>query len=256
LPGRFFIDHTVFLETAVEFQEVSLAYNGRPILANFSLAIARGETVALLGRSGSGKTTALRLIPRLIAPTSGRVLVDGRDVRDWDLIDLRRRIGYVNQSGGLFPHLTVMENVSLVARVEKRPDHQVRAAEVLRTAGLDPLEFANRYPHQLSGGQRQRAGVARALMLDPPILLFDEPFSALDPVLRLGLQRQFAELRARLNKTAVFVTHDLHEAERVGDRIALLAGGKLDSITPAREFALGATEEARAFQEAFCPPRF
>jgi osmoprotectant transport system ATP-binding protein len=244
------------LETAIEFQGVSVSYGHRPVLIDFSLAIAPGETVALLGRSGSGKTTALRLILRLIDPDSGSVAVNGRDVRAWDPVALKRRIGYVNQSGGLFPHLTVMENVSLVARLEKRPDQAARAAEVLHLAGLDPVQFASRYPDELSGGQRQRAGVARALMLDPPILLFDEPFSALDPVLRLALQRQFADLRARLHKTALFVTHDLHEAERVGDRIALLADGRLDCLTAAGEFALGVTAEARAFQEAFCPPRF
>ncbi len=230
--------------------------SSRALVSDLNLGIEQGETLVLLGRSGSGKTTTLKLINRLLEPTSGEVLVQGRRTTDWDPIRLRRSIGYVIQDAGLFPHLTVERNVSLVPRLEKwEPGRiRVRVEEMLRLVGLAPAQFAARRPHELSGGQRQRVGVARALAADPPILLMDEPFGALDPVTRAELQREFRGLAERLQKTIVFVTHDLREAMLLGTRIALLAEGRLVAVYPAQEF-LGATEpEARAFVRAFGGP--
>src|SRR5262249_35423584 len=186
----------------------------RTIVEDISLDVARGETLILLGRSGSGKTTLLRLINNLLVPTSGQVIVEGKPTSDWDPIHLRRGIGYVIQDAGLFPHFTVAQNVALVPTLEGWDSARIaaRISEMLSLVGLEPGEFAQRRPHELSGGQRQRVGVARALAADPPILLMDEPFGALDPVTRAELQREFSDLSRRLGKTIVFVTHDVREA--------------------------------------------
>ena len=211
---------------------------GRALLSNINLSVGRGETLVLLGRSGSGKTTLLKLINRLLDPTHGQVLVEGRTTAEWDPIQLRRRIGYVIQETGLFPHFTIERNVGVVPRLEGWPEDRIRSRtmELMQLVGLPPEEFAYRRPHELSGGQRQRAGVARALAADPPVLLMDEPFGALDPVTRSELQREFRTLAKALHKTIVFVTHDVREALRLGSRIALLEEGRLVAVHPALEF--------------------
>jgi len=226
--------------------------DGRPLLADLSLSVAEGETLALIGRSGSGKTTALKLVNALLLPTEGQVQVDGKATSAWDPIRLRRRTGWVIQDVGLFPHLTVRRNVAVVPELEGWPEERVRARvdELLTLVGLPAASFADRYPHQLSGGQRQRVGVARALAVDPPLVLLDEPFGALDPITRRELQREFRALQARLRKTAVFVTHDLREAALVGDRLALLDGGRLVATGTAAELAASGRPEVRDFLEA------
>ena len=226
--------------------------DGRPLLADLSLSVAEGETLALIGRSGSGKTTALKLVNALLLPTEGRVQVDGKATTAWDPIRLRRRTGWVIQDIGLFPHLTVRRNVGVVPELEGWPEERVaaRVDEMLTLMGLPAATFGDRYPHQLSGGQRQRVGVARALAVDPPLVLLDEPFGALDPITRRELQREFRALQARLRKTAVFVTHDLREAALVADRLALLDGGRLLAMGTAAELAASARPEVRDFLEA------
>ena len=226
--------------------------NGRVLLSGLNLSISRGETLILLGRSGSGKTTSLKLINRLIEPSAGEILIEGRPQSQWDLIELRRSIGYVIQDVGLFPHWTVERNVALVPRLSGWPDARVRerVREMLALVGLDAGQFAQRYPRELSGGQRQRVGVARALAADPPILLMDEPFGALDPITRAQLQREFRGLAARLGKTIAFVTHDLREALLLGTRIALLASGRLAGLYSPQEFLHATEPEARAFVES------
>jgi len=234
---------------ALEFRKVSHRIGGNLILDNLSFRIAPGRTLVLLGRSGSGKTTALKMLNGLLFPTSGEVLVDERVTTQWDLIQLRRSIGYVIQEVGLFPHFTIGENIGLVARLKGWPPDRVasRVAELLQQVGLGPAQFLNRYPRQLSGGQRQRVGVARALAAEPNLLLFDEPFGALDPVTRVELQDQFLELRDRVGKTSIFVTHDVREALRLGTEIALLHRGKLEALTTPAEFLNSQGPEARAF---------
>jgi osmoprotectant transport system ATP-binding protein len=236
----------------IEFRNVEYLITAnpvRPILSSISLQIHQGETVALLGRSGSGKTTMLKLINRLLTCTSGTILVDGRGVRDWDLIHLRRRIGYVIQEVGLFPHLTVEENVSLVPKLEKWPSARIKEqyAEVMKLVGIDPREFAGRYPRALSGGQRQRIGVARALAADPAILLMDEPFGALDPVTRAELQQEFLALARRVSKTIVLVTHDVREALLLGTRVVLLDAGRVVAEASPRGFLQLEQPVARQF---------
>ena len=213
----------------VEFRKVGYSVGGASVIDGLNLQINAGETLVVLGESGCGKTTTLKLVNRLIEPTTGEVLVEGRSVAEWDPIRLRRHIGYVIQDGGLFPHFTVVENVSLVLRLENwDPERKrLRTEEVLNLVGLDPEKFAGRFPHELSGGQRQRVGVARALASDPPLLLLDEPFGALDAITRSNLQREFARLVRELGKTTVFVTHDLHEAMLLGTRIALMDKGSI-----------------------------
>jgi osmoprotectant transport system ATP-binding protein len=244
------------MQTVIEFSNVTYSAGGRAILRDFNLSVGEGETLVLLGRSGSGKTTALKLVNGLLMPESGRVLVEGKPTSEWDLVRLRRRIGYVIQESGLFPHFTVRDNVGLVPTLEGWDAARIaaRVDELLAQVGLPAGEYADRYPHQLSGGQRQRTGVARALANDPPILLFDEPFGAVDPVTRIELQKQFVGLRDALHKTALFVTHDTREALVVGTRIALLSGGRLNFLGTAQEF-LGCEEsEARAFLEMIAAP--
>jgi osmoprotectant transport system ATP-binding protein len=217
--------------------------------------VEAGETLVLLGRSGSGKTTALKTVNAMLLPTAGEVFVEGRATTAWDPIRLRRRIGYVIQDSGLFPHYTVAQNVALVPRLERwRPaDINQRVAALLDKVGLPIVEYGSRYPHELSGGQRQRVGVARALAADPPLLLFDEPFGGLDPVTRLELQRQFIGLRGELKKTAIFVTHDVREALFLGTRIALLVNGSIEFFGTRLEFLQAPTPEARAFLECLRP---
>jgi osmoprotectant transport system ATP-binding protein len=239
----------------IEFREVSFHVNGIPdreVISGISLGIGQGETVVLLGRSGSGKTTLLRLINAMLLPTRGQVLVQGRPTSDWDPIRLRRGIGYVIQEAGLFPHFTVAENVGLVPTLEKwdRCRTAVRVGELLSLMGLDAGEFAGRRPRELSGGQRQRVGVARALAADPPILLMDEPFGALDPVTRAELQREFRGLAQRLGKTIVFVTHDLREALLLASRIVLLEGGRIVAAATPQDFIHLDHPEVRAFTTA------
>src|SRR5262245_56041143 len=225
---------------------------GRTLLDGLSLAVHEGETVALIGRSGSGKTTALKLVNALLMPSAGEVRVAGRATTAWDAIQLRRRTGYVIQEVGLFPHLTVARNVGLVPELEGWAAERIgaRVEELLALSGLPPAEFAGRYPHQLSGGQRRRVGVARALAADPPLLLLDEPFGALDPITRAELQREFRTLQARLKKTAVFVTHDMREAALVGDRIAVVAGGRLRAVATPEALRESRDPEVRALVDA------
>jgi osmoprotectant transport system ATP-binding protein len=213
----------------VELRDVGYTIGGSTILDGLNLQIAQGEVLILLGESGCGKTTTLKLINRLIDPTDGDVFVEGKLTSDWDAIALRRHIGYVLQEAGLFPHFTVAENISLVLKLNNWDDarKRVRTTEMLELVGLDAGRFADRFPHELSGGQRQRVGVARALAADPSIVLLDEPFGALDAITRTNLQKEFARLVRDLGKTAVFVTHDLHEAMLLGSRIALMDKGRI-----------------------------
>jgi osmoprotectant transport system ATP-binding protein len=207
--------HTV-KRRVIEFHSTRFGLDGRNIIGPLEFAVQAGEILVLLGRSGSGKTTTLRLINGLLRPTDGSVLVDGLATTEWQPVRLRRSIGYVIQEVGLFPHMNVRKNVGIVPTLERWERSRVaaRVDELLQLVGLPPTEFAERLPHELSGGQRQRVGVARALAVDPPILLCDEPFGAVDPITRAELQREFAELSRRLGKTVVFVTHDVREALR------------------------------------------
>ena|SRR5437868_4496580 len=219
-------------QTSIEFRNVEYRIDiraSRPILSAVSLKIHQGETIALLGRSGSGKTSILKLINRLRNFTSGDLLVEGQHLADWDPIRLRRRIGYVIQEVGLFPHFTIQQNVCLLPGLELWPAERIqwRYAEVMHLVGLNGADYASRYPRELSGGQRQRIGVARALAADPAILLMDEPFGALDPVTRSELQHEFLALARRVSKTIVLVTHDLREALLLGTRVVLLDAGKI-----------------------------
>jgi osmoprotectant transport system ATP-binding protein len=224
---------------------------GRLLLSGLDLSVQQGKTMMLLGRSGSGKTTCLRLINRLLEPTGGQVCVQGRDAAAWDVIQLRRHIGYAIQDVGLFPHYTVRKNVALVPSLEQweRPRIERRVEEVLRLVGLPANEFSERYPSQLSGGQRQRVGLARALAADPPILLMDEPFGALDPLTRAEIQQEFRQLQRRMNKTVVFVTHDVGEALMLGDRIALMESGRLRTVETPESFLRSADVIARKYIE-------
>jgi osmoprotectant transport system ATP-binding protein len=222
----------------IEFRNVTKQYaDGRPAVANLTLDIPRGAITVLVGPSGCGKTTSLRMINRMVQPSSGTVLVDGRDVSTQDPARLRRTMGYVMQSSGLLPHRTVLDNVATVPRlngVSKRAAHQ-RAAGLLEVVGLSAA-LGGRYPAELSGGQQQRVGVARALAADPPILLMDEPFSAVDPVVRAELQEELLRLQRELAKTIVFVTHDIDEATAIGDTVAVFAaGGHLAQYAPPEE---------------------
>jgi osmoprotectant transport system ATP-binding protein len=235
----------------VKFRDVSYSVPAlrTPIISDLDLEVEQGEIFVLLGESGCGKTTTLKLVNRLLTPTTGQVLIEGKPTDEWDPIRLRRRIGYVIQDAGLFPHFTVERNVGLVPSLEGWDPTRMkdRVNELLSLVGLDPDRFAQRFPRELSGGQRQRVGVARALAADPPLLLLDEPFGALDPLRRASLQREFSELTRRLHKSAIFVTHDLREALRLGSRIALMHAGRLAVVETPENFLNSTEEHARAY---------
>jgi osmoprotectant transport system ATP-binding protein len=237
----------------VEFKDVTFAHvaAAAPVISHLNLNVHEGETLVLLGKSGCGKTTTLKLINRLLVPTSGEVLVESKSTKDWDPIRLRRRTGYVIQEGGLFPHFSIARNVGLVPALEGWDPARIktRVDELLSLVGLEPKEFADRYPGELSGGQRQRVGVARALAAEPPLLLLDEPFGALDPLTRASLQQQFLELTRRLNKSAVFVTHDVREALLLGSRIGLMDQGRLLLLETPETFRQSQDKLARAYLE-------
>ncbi len=235
----------------IEFDHVWKIFpGGAEAVADLSLQIAEGETLVLLGTSGSGKTTSMKMINRLIEPSSGRILVEGTDVMQLDAIALRRKIGYAIQHIGLFPHMTVAENIAVVPRLLRWPVGRIdrRVDQLLALVGLEADEFRNRYPAQLSGGQQQRIGVARALAADPPIVLMDEPFGALDPITRDQLQNEFLELESEIRKTVVFVTHDVFEAVKMGDRIALLDAGRLQQLARPADLV---EQPANAFVDQF-----
>jgi len=233
----------------LEIRNLSCVLGGRPVLRDVSLAVDEGETVVLLGRSGSGKTTLLKAVNGLVKPAAGEIRFEGRPASGWDPIQMRRRMGYVIQDAGLFPHWTVEANVGLVPRLEKWTAGKVaeRAGFLLEAVGLDPNEFRGRHPRQLSGGQKQRVGIARALAADPPLLLLDEPFAALDPITRFELQRLFLELGRTVRKTALFVTHDVREALMMATRVAVLRDGALELVLTPREFLAARAPEAMAF---------
>jgi osmoprotectant transport system ATP-binding protein len=245
----------------VEFRDVSFSHAGASsqIISHLSFLVEPGETLVLLGESGCGKTTTLKLVNRLLLPTAGQVIVEDKPTTEWDPIRLRRRTGYVIQEGGLFPHFTVERNVGLVPALERWDESRIksRVVELLSLVGLDANEFAPRYPGELSGGQRQRVGVARALAAEPPLLLLDEPFGALDPLTRAGLQRQFVELTKRLNKTAIFVTHDVREALLLGSRIGLMHQGQLLLLETPENFLKSKDKKALAYIETLtlAPPK-
>jgi osmoprotectant transport system ATP-binding protein len=239
----------------VEFKAVRYAYAGRVALDGIDLDVPRGEALALVGRSGAGKSTLLKLTNRLLLPQSGAVIVEGRDTRDWDPIALRRRAGYVLQDIGLFPHLTVADNVTLVPRLEgwlpaRRRD---RARELLALVGLPPDDFVERWPRELSGGQRQRVGVARALAASPPVLLMDEPFGALDPITRAELRREFRRIQRELQQTVLLVTHDIAEAFALGSRVGVLDEGRLIICETPAAVARASDARVRQFLDAVPP---
>ena len=237
-------------DTIIEFRNAAYRLeNGQSLLSRISLTVRRGETLVLLGRSGAGKTTALKLINRMLDPTEGEVRVEDRRTTEWNPIGLRRHIGYVIQETGLFPHYTVEQNISIVPHLEQWPRERARsrARELMDLTGLDPNLFLPRYPHELSGGQRQRVGVARALAADPPILLMDEPFGALDPLTRAEIRGEFQALQRRLGKTIVIVTHDTNEALLLGTRIGLVEAGELKGTYSPREFMRSSEPVAAAY---------
>ena len=229
----------------IRFEHVTKRYaDGTTAVDDLSFEVGEGELVTLVGPSGCGKTTTMKMVNRLIEPTEGRIFLDGDDISAIDPVQLRRRIGYVIQQVGLFPHRTVLENTATVPHLLgwKRGKGRARAAELLDLVGLDPSVYGDRYPEQLSGGQRQRVGVARALAADPPVLLMDEPFGAVDPVVRERLQNEFLKLQAQVRKTVLFVTHDIEEAVRLGDRIAVYGQGRIDQFdSPATVLGAPAT---------------
>ncbi len=238
---------------AIEFERVAYRTSGnRALLSDLTLAVTSGEILMLLGPSGSGKTTTLKLINGLLHTSEGTIRVEGRALAEWDLTGLRRRIGYAIQEVGLFPHYTVKKNVALVPRLERWDEARIgqRVGEVLQMVGLPAAEFGERYPDQLSGGQRQRVGLARALAADPPILLMDEPFGAVDPLTRAELQKEFKQLQQRLRKTVVFVTHDVSEAVLLGDRIALMDSGRMHGIYTPHEFATASDLTVKRYVDA------
>jgi osmoprotectant transport system ATP-binding protein len=229
----------------IRFEHVTKRYeDGTTAVDGLSFEVAEGELVTLVGPSGCGKTTTMKMVNRLIEPSEGRILLDGDDISAIDPVRLRRRIGYVIQQVGLFPHKTVLENTATVPHLLgwNRRKGRERAAELLDLVGLDPSVYGDRYPDQLSGGQRQRVGVARALAADPPVLLMDEPFGAVDPVVRERLQNEFLKLQAQVRKTVLFVTHDIEEAVRLGDRIAVYGQGRIEQFdSPATVLGAPAT---------------
>src|SRR5881394_607483 len=236
----------------IEFREVGYKLANQSLLCDISFSVSAGETLVLLGRSGAGKTTALKLINRLLTPTYGEIQVNSRSTISWDPILLRRSIGWVIQESGLFPHYSVEGNIAVVPRLERWPEDRVRArvSELMQLVGLD-ANLRTRYPHQLSGGQRQRVGVARALAADPRILLMDEPFGALDPITRAELQKEFLGLQQRLRKTVVMVTHDVREALLLGTRIALMEAGRLVTVQAPDQFVHSPEPIVAAYVNAF-----
>jgi osmoprotectant transport system ATP-binding protein len=255
--GKYGLNHSMERlpahDPVVELREVAYTLpDGKQLLQGLNLEVHRGETLILLGRSGSGKTTTLKLVNRLLTPSGGEVRVNGVPTTQSDVIRLRRSIGYVIQDVGLFPHFTVERNIGLVPRIESWTAERIhrRVEELLQMVSLEP-SLASRYPHQLSGGQRQRVGVARALAADPAILLMDEPFGALDALTRNQLQREFLSLQQRLNKTVVFVTHDLREALHLGSRIALMEAGRLVAVLSPEDFLRSSDPLAAAYVRAF-----
>ncbi|WP_329026783.1 ABC transporter ATP-binding protein [Streptomyces sp. NBC_00690] len=235
----------------IRFEQVSKVYpDGTTAVNDLSFEVAKGELVTLVGPSGCGKTTTMMMVNRLVEPTAGRIFVDDEDISTVDPVQLRRRMGYVIQQAGLFPHRTVLDNTATVPALLgwKRAKARARAAELLDLVGLDPSVYGPRYPSQLSGGQRQRVGVARALAADPPVLLMDEPFGAVDPVVRERLQNEFLKLQADVRKTVLFVTHDIEEAVRMGDRIAVYGQGHIEQFdTPAAVLGMPATAYVAQF---------
>ncbi len=239
---------------AIRFENVSKSYGADEAVDDLNISIEQGELVVLLGPSGCGKTTTLRMINRLVEPTSGTIYVNGSDVARQDLQSLRRGIGYVIQAAGLFPHLTCEQNVEVVPKLLgwSKAKRRERARELLALVGLEPNSYAERYPRELSGGEQQRVGVARALAADPPIMLMDEPFGAVDPLTRDRLQGEFQDLQRSLRKTVVFVTHDLDEAVRLADRICLMKDGGVEQFAAPEELL---SRPATAFVEKFVGPR-
>lgn len=236
----------------IRFEAAEFRIQGGPaLIAGLTLQVPAGDILVLLGRSGSGKTTTLRLVNRLLDPTSGQVMVRGRSTREWDPVALRRGIGYVIQEVGLFPHRTVEQNIATVPRLEHWEESRIKArvGELLQLVRLPQNGFRDRYPHQLSGGQRQRVGLARALASDPPILLMDEPFGAIDPITRAELQQEFRQLQSQLNKTVLFVTHDVLEALALGTRIGVMESGRLTGIFRPDEFVKSTRPDVRAYME-------
>ena len=242
----------------VEFRDVSFGRPRQPaVVRDFSLTVRRGDVLALVGASGAGKTTVLKLVNRLLVPTRGDVCVEGRDTRQWDPIRLRRAVGYVIQEVGLFPHLSVADNIAVVPRLEQWPAERVaaRVGELLELIGLADGDYARRWPDELSGGPRQRVGVARALAVDPPVLLMDEPFGALDPLTRRQLQHEFRRIQDRLRKTVILVTHDMVEAMTLADRIGVMDLGRLIWCGEPQAIAGAEHPLVRRLVEAATPPR-
>ena len=232
----------------IEFRDVSLARGGKPVLRRVSFSIGRGETVVLVGRSGAGKSSILKLINRMLVPDAGSVVVNGALTTNTDGVSLRRGAGYVIQEVALFPHLTIAENIGLVPRLLAwdAPRIDARVRELLVLVGLSPEDYAGRLPHQVSGGQRQRIGVARALAADPPILLMDEPFGALDPVTRTELHDEFRRIQQLVKKTTILVTHDMLEAFALGDRIGILDDGEMAALDTPKSIAMSADARVRS----------
>jgi osmoprotectant transport system ATP-binding protein len=237
---------------AIEYRDVSFRRDGVPVLDHFSLAVETGDVLALVGRSGAGKTTVLKLVNRLLLPDAGSVLVEGRDTRAWEPIALRRRVGYVLQDIGLFPHMSVADNIAVVPRLSGWEAARVttRVRELLDLIGLPAGSFGARWPDELSGGQRQRVGVARALALDPPVLLMDEPFGALDPITRAELHTEFHRIQNRLRKTVIVVTHDMGEAFALGTRLGVLDEGALVACGPPAAIAASRDPRVRRLLDA------
>jgi len=244
------------MAASIEFEHVQYRLpSGVAVLDDVSFTVEPGDVLVLVGRSGVGKTTILRLINHLLLPTTGEIRVEGRATAAWDPIALRRRTGYVLQEVGLFPHMTVGRNIAVVPHLEGWPEARIRArcVELLELVGLDPVSYEGRFPHELSGGQRQRVGVARALAADPPVLLMDEPFGALDPITRSELHREFRRIQEQLRKTVVMVTHDMGEAFALATRLGVLDQGRLVALDTPDAIARAGDPRIRMFLEALPP---